>query len=251
MNKKPKETLGQEHTWLKFALTDTNLEEGTFKGMASVFGSIVQSWMPTIIDSGAFTKTLQENFNRIKLLWQHDSYEPIGIPTSLQENQFGLELEGKISKVRRGEECLTLMRDGVITELSIGFDPIKWEMEQKEEGKETIRHVKELRLWEISPVTFAADPMAQITAVHSLQQCESTLGFSLDEFSEAIQELHTGKVLSAKNKKLLSDAVAALQALIDTAEPPSSKDEEALTVNMELFGQLCEAELLFAQSLQL
>jgi HK97 family phage prohead protease len=161
------ETLGQEHTWLKFALADTNLEEGTFKGLASVFGSLVQSWMPTVIEPGAFTKTLMENARRIKLLWQHDPSEPIGMPRVLKETDAGLEVEGKISQTARGKDSLLLMRDGVIDELSIGFDPIKWEMEDKGDGQ-VIRHVKEVRLWEISLVTFAADPMAKVLSIHAV-----------------------------------------------------------------------------------
>jgi uncharacterized protein len=244
------ETLGQEQTWLKYALADANLEEGTFKGVASVFGSTVQSWMPTVIEPGAFTKTLQENSARIKLLWQHDPSEPIGKPSSLQETQQGLEITGKISKTTRGSDCLILMRDGVIDELSIGFDPIKWEMEDKGNG-EVLRHIKEVRLWEISAVTFAADPLAKIQAIHCLQPI---LGFSFEDFSSALREVHEGKVLSKKNKQLLEDALAAITALIATAEPPADEPaqgttKQALTVNAERLNRLRDAELALAQSL--
>lgn len=249
------EMLGQEQTWLKFALADANLEEGSFKGTASVFGSMVQSWMPTVIEPGAFTKTLKENASRVKLLWQHDPSEPIGLPTALQETRQGLEVSGKISKTTRGADCLTLMRDGVIDELSIGFDPIKWEMEDKGNG-DVVRHIKEVRLWEISAVTFAADPMAKIQSVHSLVNIQSALGFSIDELAAAILETHEGKVLSAKNKKLLQDCMAALQALMAAAEPPDDTpaqgtSKQALTVNAERLSQLRNAEVAFAHSLQL
>ena len=129
------ESTAQERIGLKFALTDTNLDQGTFKGMASVFGSMVDSWMPTIIEPGAFTKTLQEQGKRVKILWQHNMWDPIGIPTLLQETDLGLQIEGKVSQTEHGKDCLTLMRDGVVDELSIGFDPIKWEMEDKVRAK--------------------------------------------------------------------------------------------------------------------
>lgn len=259
--------IGRETCEFKFALTESNPEEGTFTGTASVFGSIVNTWYPTIILPGAFTKTIKESGARVKLLHQHDVCEPIGKPTRLEESQIGLELDGKISQTTRGKDDLILMRDGVIEEMSIGFDPIEGKVEhlplskcieqqlvknpsqwKDMDEKEMIRVIREVRLWEVSLVTWGADPMTGIMAVHSLQQCESTLGFSLDEFSEAIQEVHAGKVLSAKNKKLLSDAVSALQALIDAAEPPDSDDDkQALTVNTEQLSQLARMKTYFAQ----
>ncbi|MBN2242804.1 MAG: HK97 family phage prohead protease [Acidobacteria bacterium] len=139
-----------------------------FSGMASVFGSLVQSWMPTIIEPGAFTKTLQTDGSRIKLLLHHDTGRPVGRPIELKETRAGLFLRGRLSDTGDAKDAYTLLKDGVLDSLSIGFDPIKWEMEETE-NKETIRHVKEVRLWEISLVTFPADPKAVISEVHGVQ----------------------------------------------------------------------------------
>jgi len=44
---------------------------------------------------------------------------------------------------------------------------VKWTMERGgPDGPEIIRHITELRLWEVSLVTFAADPNAKVQAVH-------------------------------------------------------------------------------------
>jgi hypothetical protein len=69
-------------------------------------------------------------------------------------------------------------------------------------------------------------------------------------------EAHEGKVLSAKNKKLLEDALVLIQALMAAAEPPEEDpaqgtSKQALTVNAERLSQLRNAELTLAQSLQL
>jgi uncharacterized protein len=331
---RPIETLGEEHAQIKFALTDTNLEEGTFKGVASVFGSMVQAWMPTVIEPGAFTKTLKENGSRVKLLWQHDPCEPIGKPSVLLENSQGLQVDGKVSRTVRGNDCIILMRDGVIDELSIGFDPIKWEMVEDKETKQIVRHIKELRLWEISAVTFAADPMAKVYSIHSMSAAEKkkftsavgvvkttlqkgmdhhqgclddeekqtiehytkTMGFmkasmaatnrvmsmcgtdseddddeedvieeedSFEDFEDTFSfvpsliETHTGKVLSAKNKKLLDEIVQSLTKLLASAEPPEPEPpaqgtfKSALTVNAERESQLRESQMEFARNQQL
>ena len=164
----------------KFTLTDTNLEQGTFAGYASVFGSEVDTWPRTVVDPGAFTKTLTEGAGRVKVLWQHDPWCPIGKPIEMREDNKGLYVVGKISDTQAGRDALTLLRDGVVEEMSIGFDPIRWEMVPDPAAPQAlqstldgqVRHLKEVRLWEFSLVTFAADPMAQVYAVHSLPTAE-------------------------------------------------------------------------------
>jgi HK97 family phage prohead protease len=129
------------------------LPENAFRGIASVFGGIVDAWVPTIIHRGAFTKTLQESGRGIKILWQHDVDEPIGLPSD-------------ISRTQRGRDALILLRDEVIDAMSIGFDTIKETTEQQADGS-VIRHIHEVRLWEISLVTFGADPDARIHEVNN------------------------------------------------------------------------------------
>ena len=145
------------------------LGEGEFEGLASVFGSPVQSYVPTVIESGSFAKTLRENANRVKILLQHRVETPIGRPLKLEETPEGLYVRGKISDTKDGRDALVLMRDGVLDAMSIGFDPIRWEMRRHEDDGQDWRHLSEIKLWEISVVTFPADPRAVITNVHSVQ----------------------------------------------------------------------------------
>jgi uncharacterized protein len=136
-----------------------------FKGYASVFDTLIDAYVPTIIDRGAFTKTLKENATRIKVLWQHNSDWPIGVPEVLREDARGLYMEAALSSSDRAKEAAQLLRDGVITEMSIGFDPINSYMDTS--GSEPVRHISELRLWEVSLVTFAANKEAKVIDVHS------------------------------------------------------------------------------------
>jgi len=241
----------------RFALAaDGSLPPNCFRGMASVFGTLVDTWVPTRILPGAFTKTLQENASRIKVLWQHDEAWPIGLPLMLEERVDGLYVEAEISAdVPEGQRCLALMRPlpgagrPVIDELSIGFDPIKWEMVDL--GQDNIeRHIKELRLWEFSPVTFAANRDAKVTAVHSLRQalgCTEALAAdllpALERAAQAADPTaallvvvqHVGDRLKAgprreTSRAALVDAIASLTALLPSAEPPAVP---ALTVRVE------------------
>jgi len=156
---------GHETFSAKFQIQDAARDE--FEGHASVFGSMVNAFIPTVIERGAFRQTLRENRNRIKILWQHNDAQPIGKPLELEETADGLRIRGKISQRTTGRDALILLRDKVVDELSIGFDPVKWTMERGgPDGPEIIRHISELRLWEVSLVTFAADPNAKVQAVH-------------------------------------------------------------------------------------
>lgn len=148
-----------EHKTVKFEVKEVNEEEGTFEGYAATFSKTPDAY-GDIIDKGAFKKTLKERFNRIKILWNHYILEPIGKPLEMIEDDKGLFVKGKLSLgVQRAREVLSLMKDGVITELSIGYDTMK---ETYDEG---IRHLEEIRLWDFSPVTFAANPEAVVTNV--------------------------------------------------------------------------------------
>lgn len=135
-----------------------------FEGYASVFHVLIEAHVPTIIEPGAFKKTLQEQRGRIVLLWQHDSDVPVGRPLELFEDRVGLFLKGRLSTTPRALEAGTLLKDGTLNEMSVGFDPIQHYMDG------TTRHLTEVRLWEISLVTFAANHEARVSAVHSRRQ---------------------------------------------------------------------------------
>jgi HK97 family phage prohead protease len=193
--------------------------EGTFDGYASVFGNIDS--YDEVVDKGAFTKTIQENSQRVKVCWNHDWYEPIGRPIKMEEDNHGLFVKSKISSTQRGKDTLTLLRDGVVTELSIGFQTMKDEYETLTGGR-VIRHLKEIRLWEYSPVTWAANDLALITGVHGVcNPLEGKLGLLTDfaHYLGNLAQLKEGRVLSKANLDLVSKAIEALQALLSAAQP--------------------------------
>ncbi len=193
-----------------FEVKEVDEEEGIFTGYAATFSKTPDSY-GDIIDKGAFKKTLKEGAKRIKILWNHRVLEPIGKPLEMFEDEKGLYVKGKLSLgVQRGKEILSLMKDGVITELSIGYDTVK------ESWAEGIRHLQEVRLWDFSPVTFAANPEATITDVKT-------------------EDEKAGRVLSTSNlekvKKLLEtfqSGIETLQALLESAEKEPEPDKSTL-----------------------
>jgi HK97 family phage prohead protease len=140
-------------------------DDGTVKGYGSVFD--VVDWYNEVVVKGAFAKWLakwEPAGKPLPMLWQHLSREPIGVWTKFREDDHGLWAEGKLTlEVERAREARALMRDGAVRGLSIGFDvPDDGYSYDSNAG---VFLLKEIELWELSPVTFPANEEAQVESV--------------------------------------------------------------------------------------
>jgi len=169
----------------------------------------------------AFQKSILERFpnKKIKILWQHN--EPLGLPTHMEEDSKGLYVKGKISKTRLGDEAIELIRDGVIDQMSIGYDVVKDDI--SEDGE--TRYLKELILYEFSPVTFPMNPMADITSV------KTHFNSLVKEFSNPIMAtmIKEGRALSKANLLAIKGAVETLQNIVKQVEGEPLKEHSLET----------------------
>ncbi|WP_420959899.1 HK97 family phage prohead protease [Brucella sp. IR073] len=135
--------------------------DGSFSGYASLFGEVDLG--QDIIERGAFAKSLNaRGVSGIRMLWQHDAGEPIGVWTVIREDARGLYVEGRLAKgVPKARDALELMRSGAIDGLSIGFRAVR----ARKDARSGIRRIHEADLWEISVVTFPMLPAARIASV--------------------------------------------------------------------------------------
>ena len=145
-----------EYFKCKSSINIKSKDQMTFEGYASVFGNIDDGG--DLMQGGAFTKTIAENMHRIKVLYMHQLYSVIGRPLRLEEDSRGLEFEAKISNTTLGRDVMTLIDDKVITEMSIGYQKVKSDFDEVR----GIRILKEVKLWEISPVTWGMNSEAGI-----------------------------------------------------------------------------------------
>jgi hypothetical protein len=136
-------------------------DDGAFEGYASLFDR--EDLGHDVILPGAFAASLAERGAAgIKMLFQHDPKEPIGIWEALFEDRRGLYAKGRLmSEVTRAREVLALMRAGALDGLSIGFKAVT----AKREARSGVRRLAQVDLWEISVVTFPMCPEARITSV--------------------------------------------------------------------------------------
>ena len=129
---------------------------------------------------GSFAKTIKERGDRVKLLMQHDSHEPIGRAVMLREDAAGLYGEFRVSAVPSGDQALELVRDGVIDSFSVGFAPIK----HTRDGEVTVR--TEVALREASLVTFPAYDTARVLALRA-----ALADLPADERDELLRSIQT------------------------------------------------------------
>jgi len=145
---------------------DKDGDAGTFEGLGSAYGVPIKRFFGTVVmEPGLFRDSLAKKGTKgIRMLWNHNDDEPIGVWRDLQENQLGLEVKGKllIDDIVRAKETHALMKNEAIGGLSVGFS-----VEELHTDKEGVDHYTKAELWEISPVTFPANSQATIDAVHS------------------------------------------------------------------------------------
>lgn len=140
-------------------------EDGTFEGYGSVFG--VRDSYNESVEPGAFGESLAKHKREGTsplMLWQHDSWQPIGVWEDMAEDGKGLWGKGKLlAGVRQAEEALILLKAGAIQGLSIGYREI--DTEPPTNGGP--RKLMKLDLLEVSVVSFPANRRARVEGVKS------------------------------------------------------------------------------------
>ena len=152
---------GLEHKFARFG-DAVDIKDGRIiSGYASLFGAVDQG--NDVVAPGAYQASLEALAARggtIKMLWQHDPAQPIGIWDEVHEDARGLWVRGRLlDSVEKGREAAALIAAGAIDGLSIGYRTRK--ATKNTEGQ---RLLTELELWEVSLVTFPMLPSARVAA---------------------------------------------------------------------------------------
>lgn len=128
-----------------------------------------------IVAPGAFAKTIERHKRDgrpIRMLRQHTDSKLIGgFPIDrVEERENGLFVVGEVNlAVQEGREAFALAKQGVLTDMSIGFSFTSIEdFEREEIDGEMIRVIRNLDLWEISLVNEPMNAGANITAVKTV-----------------------------------------------------------------------------------
>lgn len=121
-----------------------------------------------------------QSIEDVKLFWNHD--EPIGKVVEGRETADGFEITAYISETPRGEEILTLLRDGVLNKFSVGFIPV----ENERDSNVVVRTLVDLK--EVSVVPFPAYSGANISEVREEVEIDETAEPLIEQESEPMSE---------------------------------------------------------------
>lgn len=186
-----------------YAIQELRIDSGEddqphIRGYAAVFDTLSEPIMELgsyrfleKVQKGAFTKTLREA--DIRALWNHDVNYVLGRNRAgtlrLIEDERGLAVDIVPPDTQWARDALETLRRGDVTQMSFGFRVVKdrWEVYTDEEtGKRTeIRTLLEVRLFDVSPVTFPAYPTTDVGVRAALDMLRGYLPEPPDEAKPA------------------------------------------------------------------
>ncbi|APF33383.1 HK97 family phage prohead protease [Microbacterium paludicola] len=144
-----------------------------------------------------FAKGAVQDSEDSLLYWRHA--DPIGKLTSSSDSEAGWEIEARVSETTQGNDALVLARDGVVVQLSVGFErDNEYEVEEREDGTTLITRTK-VRVREVSLVPRGAygenatisEVRAASDSNNNTKEVEMTDNNSADllEVRETVEEL--------------------------------------------------------------
>ncbi|OUS06124.1 peptidase U35 [Rhodobacterales bacterium 52_120_T64] len=149
---------GLETKFCRFDTDKKSIDGADISGYASLFN--VEDKGGDVVCKGAYGASLarlSKSGGKVKMLWQHDHMQPIGVWDEIHEDDKGLFVRGRLlSEVQAGREALALLSAGAIDGLSIGYRTVRAEKSAKG------RLLHEIELWEVSMVTFPMLPEARV-----------------------------------------------------------------------------------------
>ena len=167
-----------------------------FEGLASTFGNVDLGG--DVVLPGAFRESLLKRMPII--LWQHDRWEPIGVPEIAEETAEGLFIRARLPRdddLVKGR-VIPQVKVGSIRTMSIGFRVVRDEFDRDAK----VRKLIEVELFEVSLVTFAMNPQAVVTDFKQLDQTFT------NEQKEILSEwlgLNKQKIITTDNLKFLDE----------------------------------------------
>lgn len=121
-----------------------------------------------VLAPGVFAKSIRESARNLPLLSFHDQRSwPVGKAVGWEETDTGLVGTWEFAPTEEGEKAWTMARDGFVSGLSVGFQPIDSHTEPGTDTRPTTITRKVARLFETSMVTAPAYAGAQILLVRT------------------------------------------------------------------------------------
>ena len=233
------------------AITDpifTDEVEGKVEAVFSVFNSVDSDGdvvLPNSIKSGYGDKG-------VAMVWGHDWKDVIGRGEIVQDNDKAVFKGQFIMDTERGREAYnTVKAMGDLQQWSFGYEVLDSEngtFAKDGQAEVDVRYLKDLKVWEVSPVLVGANQQTHTLAVKEQQEDtttkeapkESGKRFT-DEIADVLNALvsvtNRAKELTAlrlkKDKLLSKESTEALQTLADEIQEVYNNIDEMLSLASE------------------
>ena len=171
-----------------------------------------------IIRKGAFAKTLREA--DVRALVNHDPNYVLGRNTSgtltLSEDQHGLTVDVDPPDTQWARDLQESMKRGDVNQMSFAFQVVKerYTEEQIEGRTRVLRELLEVKLFDVSVVTYPAYP-ATSAVVRNLWQ---GTGLDLEGVTSTLLRARAGLPLACSDNACVEGAITALRSYL-TVEP--------------------------------
>lgn len=190
-------------------------DEGVYEGHFSIFGNVDDG--DDVMHRGAFKETLKLRRGRIKVFLAHDWSKLIAPPPDvINEDDAGLFASGHLTLGSFwGRETWELMKDGALTEGSIGYRADPDAIEYDDDG---VRHLYKVALYEISPVPLGMNALTDLRAVKALGAGDAQIAAlteSIKALMELVEELKAGRAMLTATEHDRQTAAAEVEGVVD------------------------------------
>lgn len=143
----------------EFQVREVSTEAREFTGIAVPWGQVadIGGYYREVFERGAV-----QDSDGARIFWRHR--EPIGRIVSARDTDAGWEITATLSDTTLGRDAYTLLRDGAIDQLSVGFKPVESREEIAADGSVTVYRTR-VEVPEVSLVPFPAYDGAAVTQV--------------------------------------------------------------------------------------
>lgn len=220
-------------------------ESPRLTGYAAVFDVWTDIWFwREKINRGAFTKTIQEA--DVRALFNHDPNFVLGRNGAgtlrLREDDKGLFVEIDSPSTQTIQDLVVSpIQRGDVSQMSFGFIVVKERMtiKQDDEAGDDIseREILEVKLFDVSPVTFPAYPETSIEAnsipshevrrrmFPGMTQAVARNGLDFDALGTVMLKRNQGIDLASADTNLLEASIDVLRGYLPAAETPEVEPE--------------------------
>jgi HK97 family phage prohead protease len=235
-------------------------DDGVIFGLAipynreTIIGDLKDNGFREKIAPGSCSKSLREA--DIVALWNHNSSQPLGRTSAgnltLKNTTRGVEPELAKSDTSYGQDLSILVRDKIVRGWSFGFEVIRdtWTDDDgnaSDQWSGTNRVIQEMRLAEVSPCTFPAYEMTNISARDAASAAREGRGEKREATAPGGDQ-GDEKVTPVEEARL---AVKAAKEALRAAKESAGEDDTRKKLTASSAKRIAQISVILGQALEL